>query len=285
MLRFARRCCRVFLRDRMSVFFSFLSVLIIIGLYVLFLGDMMRRSAGDLPGIGHMMDSWIMAGMIAASTFTTTLGTYGTMVDDRTLKIRKDFLASPMRRATIAGGYMISAVLLGLLLSVTTLVLAEGYIVLGGGSLLSLPRLLKALGIILLSVLSSSAMMFLAVSFVQSNNAFGVISTISGTLVGFLTGIYIPIGTLPGPVQAVIKCFPPSHAAVLLRQVFMDAPMAMVYAGAPAGTAEAMKLELGVVFQYGDAQAAPWVHALVLAGTFAVFFALSTWRVAKTPDR
>ena len=38
-LVFAWRNIRLFFRDKTSVFFSFLSVLIIVGLYALFLGD------------------------------------------------------------------------------------------------------------------------------------------------------------------------------------------------------------------------------------------------------
>lgn len=279
MLNIAIRNCKVFLRDRASVLYSFLAVFIIIGLYVLFLGDMMKRSIQDMPGGGFLMDSWIMAGMIAASTFTTTLGSLGTMVEDRAYKIRKDFDASPLRRSTIAGGYMLSAMLLGLLLCVTTLILAEVYIVLNGGELLSVLRMLQAFGVMALSVLASSGMLFFVVSFIKSNNAYGGLSTVAGTLVGFLTGIYIPIGSLPSAVQTFIKFFPTAHAAALLRQIMMAAPSEIAFAGAPASELIAIQEELGVIFRYGSYTAPAWLHILVLAGTAAVFFGLSVWRV------
>ena len=47
---FMKRNLRLFFRDKMSVFFSLLSVFIIIGLYVLFLGDMMTGNMGGLGG-------------------------------------------------------------------------------------------------------------------------------------------------------------------------------------------------------------------------------------------
>jgi multidrug/hemolysin transport system permease protein len=179
------------------------------------------------------MDSWIMAGLLAVTTLTTTLGALGTMVDDRSKKIIKDFYSSPVKRSYIAGGYVVSAFLIGVILSLVALVLAEIYIVAYGGSLLGGMALLKVFGLILLSSIASTSMVFFLATFLRSQNAFGVASTVIGTLVGFLTGIYLPTGMLPESIQYVVKCFPISHAAVLLRKVVMEAPLAQMFSGAP----------------------------------------------------
>ncbi len=281
MLNLAWRNIRVFLRDRAGVFYSFLAVFIIIGLYVLFLGDMMARNVSDIPGGRTIMDNWIMAGMIAAATFTTPLGALGVMVDDRRLKIDKDIYASPLPRQSLAGGYMLSTVVLGMMLCVTTLILAEVYIVINGGTLLTVAQLLKSLGVMALSVLTTSAMMFFVVSFMDSGNAFAGLSTVSGTMIGFLTGIYIPIGSLPAPVQAVIKVFPTSHAAVLLRKIFMDQQMQTAFAGAPAEMVTGFRQELGVSLYSGSTEIAAWVNVAVLAGVFLLFAGLSVWRAYR----
>ena len=90
------RNLRIFFRDRSAVFFSLLAVFIIIGLYVLFLGDMMASSLKDVAGSRFLMDSWIMAGLLAVTSMTTTLGAFGIMVDDQSKKIIKDFYCSPV---------------------------------------------------------------------------------------------------------------------------------------------------------------------------------------------
>src|SRR5690606_28948098 len=101
------------------------------------------------------------------------------------------------------------------------------------GELLSLEAFLKVVGLTILTVLYSSFMMFFMVSFFKSNNAFATASTVIGTLIGFLTGVYIPIGELPGSVQTVVKIFPPSHSAVLLRKIMMEEAQKISFAGAP----------------------------------------------------
>ena len=219
MFTFAMRNLKLFFRDRPAVFFSLLAVFIIIGLYVLFLGETVMGGLEGIPGARFMMDSWIMAGLMAVTTVTTTMGAVGVVVDDKAKGIAKDFLTSPLKRTTLVGGYLISTLVVGVIMSLVAFVMAELYIVGSGGDFLPWANLLKVLGLLVLSTMASGAMMFFLVSFFKTQNSFGVASTVLGTLIGFLMGIYVPIGVLPGAVQTVIKIFPISHAAALFRQV------------------------------------------------------------------
>lgn len=67
---------------------------------------------------------------------------------------------------------------------------------------------IKVLGLIILTVIFASFMMFFMVSCFKSVNAYSTACTVIGTLIGFLTGVYIPIGNLPESVQTVVKLFP-----------------------------------------------------------------------------
>src|SRR5208283_4812582 len=104
-LTLASRNIRIYVRNRTSVFFSFLSVIIIIALYVLFLGkvqvDGIRKAVGDIQGIRPLVDSWIMAGLLSVNAVTITLGVLGTMVFDIEYKRFPDFVVSPISRASV----------------------------------------------------------------------------------------------------------------------------------------------------------------------------------------
>ena len=121
-----------------------------------------------------------------------------------------------------------------------------------GGELLSIEAMLKVILLIIFTTAASSFMMYYIVSWFKSINAFTTASTIVGTLIGFLTGIYIPIGSLPEAVQMVIKIFPPSHAAVLFRSVMMEQAEKITFADAPIAVLEEFQVNLGVVFKFGD---------------------------------
>jgi len=277
----ARRNLRLYFRDRASVFFSLLAVFIIIGLYVLFLGNVIMSDLKGVSGGRFLMDSWVMAGLLGVASITTTMGAFGIMVEDRAKNIMKDFSASPVRRSSLVGGYVTGSFLIGMIMSLITLVAAEVYIVAYGGEWLGFYVLLQVLGIMVLSVLASTSIVFFMVSFFKSLNAFATASTILGTIIGFLTGIYVPIGSLPQGVQDVIKCFPVSHAGALFRQVMMQAPMDKVFAGAPAAQLDSFKISMGVIYQFGDQATGPWFSVIVLVATAIVFYLLAMLNVSR----
>ena len=114
----ARRNIKIFLRDRAGVFWSFLSVILVFGLYVLFLGNMLKQGfSHPSTNTDFLTDSWIMAGMIAIASITTTMGAFGTMVDDKSKNILKDFSASPISRRALVGGYILGAYVIGLIMT------------------------------------------------------------------------------------------------------------------------------------------------------------------------
>lgn len=282
MMTIATRNIKLFFRDKSSVFFSLLAVFIIIGLYVLFLGDMMVQGmAENMENPTFLINSWVMGGMLAVTSITTTMGAFGVMVEDRSSKILKDFYASPFKRSKLAAGYIISSFIIGVIMSLVTLAVAEIFIVAKGGEWLSLTNLFKIFGLILISVLSSSSIVYFIVSFFKSANAFATASTIIGTLIGFLTGIYIPIGSLPSSVQFVIKIFPPSHAAALIRQVMMQQASEISFANMPPGFADYFDQFMGATYKFGDHLVTTGESILILLITTVVFYGLSIINISR----
>ncbi len=280
------RNLKIFFRDKASVFFSFLSVIIIIGLYALFLGNMqvdeLERVAGrEIPEAGWLVNSWILAGILAVSTVTVSLGAYGIMVDDVHAARIKDYFVSPISRAQLVAGYMVSSALISLIMNIIAFIIAEGYIVVSGGELLEPLSMLEALGIVVLSILSFSSLVCFITSYVKTPNAFAALSTIVGTLIGFLTGIYVPVGILPPAIVTVMKFIPFSYSAVWLRQVFTAAPLAQVFEHAPAEAAKSYADMYGINIYFGDTAVEPWMMALIIACTGVLFFGLSIWRLSK----
>lgn len=283
MQQLVQRNLRVFFRDRSAVFFSFLSVIIIIGLYALFLADTQVKSLKSLVGDGQdirfLVDSWIMGGLLAVNTVTVSLGALAVMVRDQETKAMRDFMTAPIRRTTIVLSYIIAAFIIGVAITLAGLLVMEFYITISGGQWLTAEALVKTIGVLLLCIINSTAMLFFVTSFVRSSTAFSTVSTITGTMIGFLAGIYVPIGVLPQSVQYVIQVFPTSHGAVLLRQLFMEKPLESVFANAPAEVLTQYTKVFGVEFYLEDKALEPQWMLLYLAGTSLVFILLSIWRV------
>jgi multidrug/hemolysin transport system permease protein len=280
MINFALRNLKVYFRDKSAVFFSLLAVFIIIGLYVLFLGDVWVENFAEIGNARYLMDSWIMAGLLAVTSVTTTMGTLGIMVVDKSNKIIKDFHSSPISKTGLVGGYILSSFIIGVIMTMVALVLAELYILANGGALLSGLELIKILALTLLASFASTAIVFFVVSFFVSQSAYSTASTIIGTLIGFLTGIYLPIGQLPEGMQYAVKIFPISHAAALYRQVFMARPIQEAFAQAPVEQLNEFELMMGVTFRFGGHVITPLESVLILGATAVLFYGLAVLRMS-----
>jgi multidrug/hemolysin transport system permease protein len=281
MINLASRNLKMYLRDRSGVFFSFLAILIIIGLYVLFLGDQIKAGWDEAPGASLLMDIWVMAGIIAVTSFTTALGACGIIVEDRVKKNDKDFLSSPLKRWQIVGGYVVSACLVALMMCSLVFIVVTVYLRANDMPALDWASILKMLGVIFLSALSSSAIALFVISFIKTNGAYGSLSTVLGTLIGFVTGMYFPIGILAENIQWVVKLFPTSHACVLLRQIMLKGQMGVVFAGAPDEYVREFEREMGVVFTYGDYTGTVGLHIGVLVLTALVFSVLAIMNMSR----
>ena len=280
-----KRNILLFFRDKASVFFSLLGVLIILMLYILFLGSMMeeglRQALGfDSDLIRPVMASIVLGGMVAVTGVTSCMGALEIRVADRDVSGR-DFLTSPISRGKLTRSYMLGAAVVGLLMSTITLVLSVAYIAVSGGSLPD-PADVGLLALTLaLSVLCANAMMFFFTAFIKTLGAFAAMSAVVGALIGFVMGIYIPIGTMPGAVQWVIRLFPMSHAAAMFRQILADGPLAALFEGAPPEVLAEFREVQGIVYTYGDYTSGFWFSAAVLAVSIVVFYALSVVVVKK----
>lgn len=272
------RSLRLYFRDKGSVFFSLLAVLIVFGLYALFLGDVYTDSLSDLgPGAGLLVSAWTMAGMVAVASVNTAMAGLGTMVQDRESGVLGDFLVTPVSRSRLLGGYAAAAFLIGVVMSLLTYVLAAGYLLtkgLEGAALFAPGRLGRVLLAILATSFSNTAMLLFLCCLFRSGRAYSAAGTVIGTLSGFLTGVYLPIGQLPEAVQVLIKLFPTSHGAALLRQEMMGAQLDAVFAGAPEALRQELEQILGVWYFLGGRALPQWGYWAYLLGTGILFFLL-----------
>jgi len=250
------RNIKLYLRDRISVFFSLFSALIIIMLYALFLRNNLISSVTHSGGVvryaSWLVDSWLMAGIIVVNSITVSLGVLGLMISDQTENKLRSFLIAPIRRSTIVSGYLVSAWIIGSALTILTFILGEVYIKINGGELLSFSQMLKVTGLIFLNLFSGSSIIFFFVALMKTNSAFQTFSSVLGTLIGFIAGIYIPIGVLSVSIQNITKFVPATYGVTLTRQVFMDKPISQIFAGAPEAAIVKFEKFFGAQVFIGD---------------------------------
>ena len=278
-LSLVNRNNKVFRRDKTQVFFSLLSVIIVVALYAIFLQkmqiDRLEQIAMATPEMVTMVNEWLVAGLLSMIAVTSTLAAFGIAVKDIETKATADFLTAPVSRTTIQFSYVANAFLIGLIFSFTALIGCEIFIVATGGNLLGFAEFVKVFAILLLSVSLASVFNLFLVLFVRTQNAFSTLGTLVGTVLGFLCGVYVPVGVLPAFAQNLVMYFPISHTTVLLREAFMHNSLATVFDGVPAADVEAYKLNYGVVYNLNGHLLSYPTSIIIILGTIVVLSVLS----------
>ena len=293
LMRLTERNIKVFIKDKANVVFSMLAPLIVLALYVLFIGRM--QSDGIIASLAEygvsaddavraFSDSWMLSGVMATSCITVPLCACGTMVYDKNRGVSSDFAASPIPAWLPSAAYFLSVVAAGLIICIIVLGVCFAWLGVSGSWLLSAGDVFACIGLTFLSVLSSSTLLVFLIGFLKSEGAFTGINVIIGTVTGFLTGAYIPVSNFPAAVQYVTLFVHGSYSAALFRTFFMDGAVSeMAEAVSPQFATElADSFSVRLNF-FGEPLAAGWAAA-ILAGTvllFGVCFVVSSVIRAK----
>ena len=287
--RLTARNWKVFVKDRANVFFALLAPLIVLALYVLFLGRIQvdgllasLEEAGVVPSaeteeaVRAFCDSWMLVGTVSCACITVPLCACGIMITDKSRGISADYLASPLPRWLPAVSYFCAVVFAGLLIGGIVLAVCLVWLAVTGGWYLTALDVLGCVGTLVLSVLASSTLLVFVVGFFRSQGAFTGLNVILGTVVGFLIGAYMPVTYFPKGVQYFTLFIPGTYSAGLFRNFMMQGALDNVAATllAPVGEpfADALAEQFSMTFDFfGAATVEPPVMAAVLAGAFLLF--------------
>lgn len=289
-----KRNCLVFLRDRATVFFALLSMMIVLMLQGLFLGDMNIEGVTDLllqyggsrdivmdkENAAHLIKYWTLAGILVVNAVTVTLTVIGTMVSDAAENRLESFYSAPVSKNIIALSYVTAAVIIGTLFCMITLAAALVYIKATGGRLLDIASIAKIVVYILLNVFIFAVVMYLAALFIRSTSAWSGIATVVGTLVGFVGAIYLPMGALPENVAGVLKGFPVLHGASLMRKICCEQALLDTFAGMPDELIAEYKEHMGITVAMGKGVVSN-VHQILFLAAFGMAALLIIAAVAR----
>ena len=278
------RNLRLFFRDRLNVFFSLLSAIILFGLYTLFLGNLQVDAIGssfpqaDEGDVRAFVDSWMFAGIVVLTTITTPLGALSVFVEDSGSGRVRDFLVSPIRRGQLVLGYLGSTVTIAVVLTAIVLVASLVYLLAVDRVVLDPMTVLRVVGWIVLACTAFSALWAFVASFLHSTGAFAALSTIIGTVIGFIAGAYIPVGVFPEAIRTIVNVLPFGQSAILVRQEFTAGTLSELAGGHPQAV-ERLEAEFGTTAAVGDWQVTDLYVVAVLVAMTVGFTALAAWRI------
>ncbi len=266
----------LYFKDKVAVFFSLVGALILIGVYVLFLSENLSSSVISVVGdtlnkkdLAYLINSFILAGMLSITSVTSCLGALGFLVNDKEKKVIKDFKSSPLSFWTYPIAAVISGVVVGFIMSVISFSVYSLFIYFNTGYFYSVLTIIRTITLILIAAIMSSSLMGLIVSLLKTNSAFSSVSLLTGTLLGFVNGLYIPIGQMSNFMQNILKLLPFSHIATLFRKTLMEQAIIVNFQDAPVSALTNFKETLGVSLTFNN-EPITLTYSLVFIGLITI---------------
>ena len=268
---------RIFIRDRAGVFFSLLAPLIILMLYLLFLGDTQLDSASSaLNGLQYdekvlkaFVNGWMISGVVSVSCITVSFAAQSVMISDRYRGTRSDVLMSPVKRRYITAAYFACNYLITLAIVLVVLIVCFVYIALTGWYM-AVGDVFAAAGMVALSALSASMISTLICTPIRSDNVHSAVTGILSAAIGFLMGAYMPVSIFPEAVQYIVMLVPGTYSAGVFRNIFANGALKELCKDAPVQVETALREAFALDMNFfGRTIGAEW-----MAGIFAITIAL-----------
>lgn len=225
------RNAKVFLKDKMTVFFSLLTQLIVLGLFLLFIKSSYVDGIGSALGalkdmvdkadIEALVNSWMISGVIGTAVITSTMNALSVMVSDKQEKVDYDYNASSVKGSAVVMSYFSGAVLCALITSFILLTAGIVFLAVSGTFVLSAADIVLLYGLVILGSVSAAIILMAIVSFFKKNSTFTAFSILVSTLVGFIVGAYFPVSELGETTQTVVNLIPGAQITGMMRSVLV----------------------------------------------------------------
>lgn len=294
-----KRNLKLFFKNKTLVFFSFLSSLIMIFIYIVFLGNLIIDSTytefikANLVDkaqqenfkliVQFTMDTWALSGIIALASFSPIFSSFAIILEDKESNIIKDFIISKLSPFKRSMAYIISTFILTMSVSLILFVIMLIYIAIRSKGLYfpSIQAIILTLLSLSFSVIVSIIFIYMLTQMIKTQKSFSVISALFSAFSGFVSGVYIPYGNI-GDIAPVTLAFPIMHQTRLIRMTMMDQKLfenfesfiSNKYVNS-ADLVEALKGKLGYNLPVNDFNFPVWCSILIIILSSIIFFAIA----------
>ena len=245
-----RRNVRLFFKDKGMFFTSLITPVILLVLYVTFLGNVFRDSfeahlAGDIAISEKLMNALVAgqltASILAVSCVTVSFCSNFLMVQDKTNGSRKDLTIAPVKPWVLSLSYYVASLISSLIICLTAAAVCLIYVAIAGWYM-SLSHVLFLLLDVVLLVLFGTALSSVINFFLSTQGQISAVGTVISSGYGFLCGAYMPLASFSEGLQRVLMFLPGTYGTALVRNHAMAGPLAqMEKEGVPGQILESVK--------------------------------------------
>ena len=220
-----RRNIKLFFKDKGMFFTSLITPIILLVLYVTFLGNVFRDTfsmafpkdlnvSEDL--VNGCVGGQLFSSLLAVCCITVAFCSNMLMVQDKVTGARNDLKITPVKNITLGFSYYISTALTTLIICFIATAASFIYLVNVGWYMSAEDIMLIILDVFVL-VMFGTALSSIINYFLTSQGQMSAVGTIISAGYGFICGAYMPISQFGGGLQKVLSLLPGTYGTSLIR--------------------------------------------------------------------
>lgn len=285
LLALVQRNTKIFFKDKGTFFSAMISPLILIVIYITFLGNIFYDSFENSLPEGFIIESsfikayvggWELSSILAVCCITVALVANTVIVDDKLSGAIKDITITPVKNSIVALSYYLSTALVTFIVCITAMILGFIYLAVIGWYLTAADVFLLLLDTLIMC-LFGTAVSSLLCHFITSQGGVTAVSVIVSSVYGFICGAYYPISQFSKGMQNFAVCLPGTYGTSLFRQHYLNSVMQnlQVKYGFPTEVIERMKdgFDINLYF-FGDKVSASAIYLVICGATLLMIAVL-----------
>ncbi|MBQ8898873.1 MAG: ABC transporter permease [Clostridia bacterium] len=278
-----KRNVKMFFRDKGMFLVSLITPLILLLLYVTFLGNVYRDAfTSALPGgstlpdklINGCVSAQLVSSVLSVSAVTVAFCSNMLMVQDRANGTIWDLTVTPVNPGILGGAYFTATFISTLLIN---LIAAVGGLVYMGitGWYMSAYDVVLLLCDIVITVLFGTAASSVVNFFLSSQGQISAVGTVVSSCYGFVSGAYMPISSFSEGLRNVISVLPGTYGTSLIRTHSMAGAFREMEAiGLPRAYISGMKDAVDSNIYFFGSAVETWTKYAVVLGAAAVLIGI-----------
>ncbi len=227
-LSLSRRNIKLFFKDKGLFFTSLITPMILLVLFISFLGEVYRDSyVMGLPDgvvsealIDALVGGQLVSSLLAVACVTVSFCSNMLMVQDKVKGQRKDFSVTPCPKSSLSISYFASTFFSTLLILLVAFAAGSIYLI-SVGWYLGIIDVFLILSDIIILVLFGTALSSLINLFLSSQGQISAVGTIISSCYGFISGAYMPISQFGEGLRNFIALLPGTYGTSLLRNHYL----------------------------------------------------------------
>lgn len=281
-VKLIKRNTKMFFKDKGAFFVSMITPIILLILYITFLGNVYRTTYTSGIPAGFSLSEDILNGLVGGQLFSSLLAVSCVtvafcsnmlMVQDKVSGAKNDLLIAPLKKSKLALSYYISTLISTLLICVVATVACFVYLAIVGWYLSVLDIVMIFLDVFLL-VMFGTALSSVINHFLTSQSQISAVGSIVSACYGFICGAYMPISSFGTGLQKVLSFLPGTYGTSLIRNHAMRGVFdEMVSQGFPTQVVESFKDAIDCNIYFFDKQVSIGAMYAVMAASVLVLIA------------